>query len=195
MPVLQIHGTADTVVKYSGVAATITGWLNKDGCPQTAQVTQPYPASNASSTVKKDYYGPCNQSSEVILLSVGGAGHVWPGGYGATFGINAGEEIWAFFKNHSLSTATISPSAKPLDARMNISAFYSDKMLHVESDQEVRSIRVLDIQGRTMVSTVINHLGNHTKSFMIPIPRLVAGMSVIVLNLRDRKNTVTLIVP
>jgi poly(3-hydroxybutyrate) depolymerase len=104
VPVLQIHGTADSVVKYSNVAATITGWVNRNGCPATVVTTNPYPASNPNSVVKKEAYGPCRDSSEVILLTVNGGGHTWPGVNwgGATKDINASEEIWVFFKKHPM---------------------------------------------------------------------------------------------
>jgi poly(3-hydroxybutyrate) depolymerase len=124
MPVMQIHGTADSTVRYSGVAATISGWVSRNGCPATAVVTDPYPASSPASATKKDYYGPCGQGSEVVLLTVAGAGHVWPGGYGATtFGINASEELWAFFKGHALAVVeregvSVRPFAAAKPSRM-----------------------------------------------------------------------------
>jgi poly(3-hydroxybutyrate) depolymerase len=104
VPVLQIHGTADSVVKYSGVAATMSGWVTRNGCPATAVTVDPYPATNANSVVKKDTWGPCRDSSEVVLLTVEGDGHTWPGAAwgGATRDINASEEIWTFFKKHPM---------------------------------------------------------------------------------------------
>lgn len=115
VPVLHIHGTADSVVKYSGVAATISGWISRNGCPTTAMTTDPYPSSNASSVVKKDYYGLCRDSSEVVLLTVDGGAHTWPGVAwgGATMDINASEEIWAFLKRHRLGQGAATRESSP----------------------------------------------------------------------------------
>ena len=103
VPVLHIHGDADGVVSYSGVAATITGWVNRNDCPSSPVTTDPYPASNPNSVVKKDYYGLGLDSSEVILLTVKGGGHTWPG---SSDDIIASEEIWAFFKKHPMPGTT-----------------------------------------------------------------------------------------
>ncbi len=109
--VLQIHGTADSVVLYSGVASTISGWVTRNACPATPVVTDPYPSSNPSSIVRRDWYGPGRDSCEVILLSVEGVGHVWPGARwgGETTDISSTEEIWAFFSRHWLPGATVGP--------------------------------------------------------------------------------------
>ena len=103
MPVLHIHGDADGTVSYSNVAATISGWVNRNGCPSSPVTTDPYPSSNPNSVVKKDYYGLCLDSSEVILLTVKGGGHSWPG---TGSDIIASEEIWAFFKKHPMPGTT-----------------------------------------------------------------------------------------
>lgn len=103
VPVLHIHGDADGVVSYSNVAATINGWVNRNDCPSSPVTTDPYPASNPNSVVKKDYYGLCLDSGEVILLTVKGGGHTWPG---LNDDIIASEEIWAFFKKHPMPGTT-----------------------------------------------------------------------------------------
>jgi hypothetical protein len=70
-------------------------------CPETPQ-SSAYPPG--SSTTTRDYYGPCKDNSEVILITLTGMGHVWPGGWGAdSWDINASEEVWAFFSQHSLN--------------------------------------------------------------------------------------------
>lgn len=104
VPVMQIHGTADSVVRYSGVPATVSGWVTRNGCPQNPVTTDPYPINLPTSKVRKDVYSPCNQGSEVVLLTVRDAGHIWPGGLGTTADINASEEVWAFLKRFSLAT-------------------------------------------------------------------------------------------
>jgi hypothetical protein len=195
MPVLQVHGTADSIVKYSGVAATINGWVNRNGCPTTAQVTEPYPASNPSSAVRKDYYGPCNQNSEVILLTVNGAGHVWPGGYGASFGINAAEEAWAFFKNHSLSAATRQSAIKSQRADEFISVTRDARSLRIQCYKQIQCIRMLDIRGRIVSQWAVPAGSSQFKMVALHIPDIPSGLGVIAVDIQDKKAAAMLMVP
>jgi polyhydroxybutyrate depolymerase len=80
VPILQIHGTEDPVVPYTGVPATISQWTGHDGCPQDPVIAD-FPDINHedNSTVRSYYYGPCNDSTEVILYSVIYGEHSWPG--------------------------------------------------------------------------------------------------------------------
>ena len=100
VPVMQIHGTKDRRVAYSDAVRTINNWAAMNECPETPQ-SSAYPEDSTITT--RDYYGPCKDNSEVILYTVNGMGHVWPGGFGVeSWDIDASEEIWAFFTRHSL---------------------------------------------------------------------------------------------
>ena len=85
--VMHIHGTADQHSPYGGgvgcgvsgngstsVADTIARWQDRDDCPGGA----------APRFVEGDgtcmTYGRCRNESEVVLCSVIGGGHTWPGG-------------------------------------------------------------------------------------------------------------------
>jgi len=151
VPVLQIHGTADSTVKYSGVAATISGWVQRNGCPQTAQVTDPYPASNANSKVKKELYGPCSGNSEVVLLTVEGGGHVWPGGLGSAADINASEEVWAFLKRFSLSSSKALPF-RGNGRNLRMPARRVAGGVSVAIDGKATAVRAVDLKGRTVAA-------------------------------------------
>jgi poly(3-hydroxybutyrate) depolymerase len=147
MPVLHIHGDADSIVAYSTAAPTIKTWVEKNGCPQTAVTTKPYPSSKPDSKAVKDCYGPCNQNSEVILITLGGVGHAWATG-GTKYDISAPEEIWAFFKNHSLDATPIakgSPSAA--STGFPFSARYERGVIRVVTAGAVDRIRCTDVSG------------------------------------------------
>jgi len=111
IPVLQIHGTADPIVPYAGVNATISFWTEQNGCPEEPVITD-FPDINQSdnSTVKSSYYGPCNNSSEVILYTVINGEHTWPGSnliIGVTNqDISASQEIWNFFRKFNRQGST-----------------------------------------------------------------------------------------
>ena len=98
VPIIHIHGTADDVVPYSGVAASLSAWVARDGCPATAQVTQPYPVGSSLNDAKY-VWGPGIDSVEVVLISLAGKGH-WHSI--EENGVNSSQEIWDFCKRFSL---------------------------------------------------------------------------------------------
>ena len=89
-------------VNFAPVDDTIQFWVEKNGCPQEAQVDQTGSILHAS-------YTPCAQGSAVELYHIVGGEHAWPGGesvsaeIGApTTEISATPLIWAFFKDHPM---------------------------------------------------------------------------------------------
>jgi polyhydroxybutyrate depolymerase len=125
VPVLAIHGTADQNVPYDGgvgtaqenrfpsergradrsVADSVGFWVSHDGCPAI-------PAQRRDGTVIQATYGPCADGSEVVLDSIGGGGHAWPGGRkgrpaadAPATGLDATAAIWDFFARHELTPA------------------------------------------------------------------------------------------
>jgi len=126
VPALQIHGTADDFVSYSGfVGSFLPSQITRYGCPTTAVKTSPYPVEvngrNAAQLAKgsksfMEYYGPCEKdglTSELALLSVDGMIHDWAtpdklntnddtNYNGKPFDVNGTWEAWNFMKTHSL---------------------------------------------------------------------------------------------
>lgn len=103
VPVMHIHGLADNTINYSNAVSTVDGWVTKLGCSLPPSVADHYPATNPASKIKRESWSPCTGTSEVIFLSVEGGDHSWPNDSSA--GFNASEEIWSFFKRHSLASA------------------------------------------------------------------------------------------
>jgi polyhydroxybutyrate depolymerase len=122
---MQFHGTADPVVPYAGVPSTIANWVNYNGCPTTPEITElPDIDTTDNSTVTKSYYGPCDELSEVILYTINGGEHTWPGAsfiIGVTSqDIEASFEIWDFFKRYTLDGTTATEEIEMLsDHRVN----------------------------------------------------------------------------
>jgi poly(3-hydroxybutyrate) depolymerase len=189
VPVIHIHGTADTLVDYSGVAGTISFWVGKDGCPSTPQITKPYPPSNTASKVTKDYYGPCNQGSEIILLSVDNMGHAYPGSFGST-DINASEEIWAFFKTHSLIASQVLPKAT---APHKIFTHYDGKIITIRSDQAIQTIQCFDVKGALIFSW--NRGSKSLFSLKLHAPLSAGGVYVLNVSGNDGKPLVRRALP
>ncbi|HXH19063.1 MAG TPA: T9SS type A sorting domain-containing protein [Chitinophagales bacterium] len=113
LAVFHMHGTADGVVPYSGVAGTISSWRSKIGCPGTPTVTN-LPDNDPADgcTVIDSSYRPCNNSTEIVLYAIIGGGHTWPDAVidiGVTnHDFPANSTIWNFLKKYTIPQAAIS---------------------------------------------------------------------------------------
>lgn len=128
MPMMQFHGTADSVVKYTNngpyvanVPNTNSRWISIDGCPSSPVVTNlPDVTTTDSTTVTENYYGLCGDSTLYIQYTINGGGHTWPGAISIPSNgktnqdISATSLIWNFFKQYStpanLSFTTLAPT-------------------------------------------------------------------------------------
>jgi poly(3-hydroxybutyrate) depolymerase len=191
VPTIHVHGEVDDVVTYSGLAAIISGWASKNGCPATAVVTKPYPADNANSKATKNYYGPCKDGSEIILITIAGMGHAYASS-ASTYGINASEEMWAFFKTHP-STAGVSNKASSVSTARHTSAGYYAGTIHLHSGENFTDVRVFDIQGKTLCTWKAG--GDPVSAAVLPFNRPVGGMYLLdVTNIKGH-TTVSVVVP
>jgi len=87
VPVIAFHGTADPLVAYPaggvgrslpgvhvpGVEQNMAGWASLDGCRPGPEVSRPAPM------VMRRSWGDCRHGSRVVLYTVLGGGHSWPG--------------------------------------------------------------------------------------------------------------------
>jgi polyhydroxybutyrate depolymerase len=116
VPVIAFHGTADPIVPYDGgkvwiapepfpgVRAWAAHWARRNRCG-------PHPVDSAVATdVTRRGYTDCADDAAVVLYTVRGGGHAWPGGrpipewlVGRTSrSIDATRLMWAFFREHRL---------------------------------------------------------------------------------------------
>src|SRR5262249_33405984 len=110
MPVMDFHGTADTLVPYNGgsqygfasVPDTIAGWAQRNGCTDTPAVT----FSKGDSSCQT--YQKCQAGVTVTLCTVQDGGHTWPGGTPypslgkTTTDLSATDAMWEFFKQNPM---------------------------------------------------------------------------------------------
>jgi len=125
LPAMAFHGTSDPVVDYDGMGmqyrllrwgAGVTNapiyfigaeewtamWAVFNGC---AHPPETIPARGDVSGMR---YTDCDEDADVILYTVDGGGHTWPGGMPlvvtgkTTNDISATEEMWKFFQNYTL---------------------------------------------------------------------------------------------
>jgi polyhydroxybutyrate depolymerase len=73
VPVLEFHGTADSLVDYAEVAPTIATWVERNRCTDAAH--EIYRQGN----VHCEAHEACAEGARVILCTAEGGGHCWPG--------------------------------------------------------------------------------------------------------------------
>jgi polyhydroxybutyrate depolymerase len=110
LSVLEIHGTADTVVPYHGTAQDprgdvlgwVRGWVVRDACRPVPRDTQ-----DARDVLRLDWTG-CRAGTSVAHLRLDGGTHAWPGADppdpGPRVGVSASEEAWGFLRGRRLAS-------------------------------------------------------------------------------------------
>ena len=116
VPMITFHGTADRFMPYSGGSSPIApgtfpsvstwtaNWARRNRCG-------PNPVESVvAADVTRLEYTNCADDAAVVLYTIRGGGHTWPGGEpmpesiaGSTSsGIDATGQMWAFFGEHRL---------------------------------------------------------------------------------------------
>jgi len=119
--VIHFHGTEDTLVpfvrdendvqsfmRFKGVEDSVQTWVKLDGCrvqPKTDILSK----TGEEMKVTRKTYGGGKNGAEVVLITIEGGGHTWPGmepvlgllGKSA-LNISANDLMWQFFKKHKL---------------------------------------------------------------------------------------------
>ena len=119
VPMIAFHGTADRAALYHGGRT----WVAPVTFPDIPRWTATFARRNrcapnpSDSTVATDVvrraYTNCADDAAVVLYTVEGGGHTWPGGGPmpewfvgrTTRSIDASGEMWAFFREHRLPRA------------------------------------------------------------------------------------------
>ena len=118
VPVIAFHGTADPVCPYNGgwsklggaafpsVPGFMANWSRRNQCG-------PNPIESAvAADVTRLQYTNCADDADVLLYTVKGEGHQWPGGKRVpaewmigrySRSIDATKQMWAFFYKHPLA--------------------------------------------------------------------------------------------
>ena len=126
IPIIQINGTADTLILWEGgippglgnnglpIRFGIERWAKMNGCDSEPIVTQLPDLADDGTRIRREVYTGGKDGVEVVLYIVEGGGHTWPGGlqYASEERIgktsrdtNASELIWQFFRKHPMPKA------------------------------------------------------------------------------------------
>ena len=116
IPAIFFHGTEDKIVEYDGgfskrhnfvfpsIMKFVEEWAIKNQCDPVASAL---PSTIESNIIR---YTNCEENADVILYSIEGGGHSWPGGKDlprwiaghTTHDMNATRLMWNFYERYSL---------------------------------------------------------------------------------------------
>jgi polyhydroxybutyrate depolymerase len=123
VPAIAFHGTADPVVPYTGgptpvgpdVFPSVPGftatWAQRNHCGP-----EPVESAAAPDVTRLKYTG-CEDDADVVLFTVRGGGHQWPGGRPLpellvgpyTRSVDATRLMWSFFSEHRVPARGSAP--------------------------------------------------------------------------------------
>ncbi len=161
MPVMEIHGTNDVTVPYTGNFPTYYGalegveqWVMRNNCDPTPIITD-VPDTNTTDgcTASRYYYGGCDNGADVELYRIDGGGHSWPGSpipWDVTnYDMNASEVIWEFFNRFTLNglTTSISSFDNMLELQFAPNPFDSELRVNWETEK-MEEISVINLTGQ-----------------------------------------------
>ena len=130
VPAIAFHGTADPMVPYAGgplgdplnpvkpifppVRQWVGAWAARNGCGSEAG------ESAVAAGVARTVFPDCDAGADVVLYTVDGGGHSWPGGrpppawrVGPTSdAIDATRAMWDFFRAHPLAAAAAGAASR-----------------------------------------------------------------------------------
>ena len=103
----QVHFYRQELGEALSTPDTVAFWVSENGCdPTPVSEWLPDIDPEDKTRIKKDVYSECDAQTSVVLFSVEGGGHTWPGGSQyvpamligrVSHDLHAGEEIWNFF--------------------------------------------------------------------------------------------------
>ncbi len=112
VPVVAVHGDSDPIIPYNGIPNNgmppaayfligtpvpqwASNWAWRNGCNMKAVVFL------REELVTGQRWEACRSAAEVVLYSLKGWGHGWPGAVGAPIGeFNSTQVIWSFLAQH-----------------------------------------------------------------------------------------------
>ncbi|NBV45380.1 MAG: polyhydroxybutyrate depolymerase [Planctomycetia bacterium] len=121
VPVIHFHGTKDAIVPFDrskgrqppfmrlqDVAESVRTWVELNGCERLA-ATETLSPAGSDLTVTRATHGRGRDGSEVVLVTIEGGGHTWPGqkppvGFigKSVDTVSANDLMWEFFEKHPL---------------------------------------------------------------------------------------------
>lgn len=162
MPVMQIHGTADPTVSYTGdqyflgVDSVLNYWAAHNNCnPNPTISAVPDINSSDGCTAELIEYTGGIAGADVVHYKIYNGGHTWPGA-SVTIGVtnqdfDASIEIWKFFSRYDKSNLTSAPSMEAVDwlEMQSTNPIHDHILLQMEHANEVL-VEVYSLSGKLL---------------------------------------------
>lgn len=170
-PILQIHGTADDVVPYTGALWTqsvedvLDYWVQYNACTSTPTLTEIPNTNTTDGTTAEQYvYANGNQGVEVEHFKIIDGAHTWPGAPfafpGTNYDIDASVEIWRFFAQWDLAmlnTTQIEEVETPKNT-IQIAPNPTDAVLHFNTPfEQNNSFTIINTVGQTVLEGILQN--------------------------------------
>lgn len=168
VPVLEIHGTADSTVPYNGgtplqfvaIPTLLNSWVLRNGCNPTPTVTA-VPDINTTDgcTAERSVWAGGRNGSVVEHFRIIGGGHTWPGS-GFPIGvtnqdISASREVWRFVRRYRLALLLPTRGAvEPVAPQLLVLPNPATDLLQLEAGQRLvpEGLTVRDALGRRVAA-------------------------------------------
>ncbi len=199
VPVMQIHGTSDATVPYTGnlsqgmvpIDSVVKYWVTKNNCNPTAAFSNvPNTSTTDNCTAEHYVYSGGNLGSTVEFYKIIGGGHSWPGAPYNIPGINtnqdfkASKEIWRFFNQYNLASLTNVVDIEKQNLSVSIYPNPANTVLHLHVDKKtsLASIHITDVLGNVVLTEI-------PETTTINIQNLQAG--IYFLTVKNNVNQIT----
>ncbi|MBX7182476.1 MAG: T9SS type A sorting domain-containing protein [Bacteroidia bacterium] len=178
-PVMQIHGTADPTVSYTGSASfapiedLVDYWVNFNNCDTPAIFTALPDISTADGCTAEHYvYSGGNNNASVEFYKINGGGHTWPGSP-ITIGVtnqdfSATKEIWRFFRQYRLNDL-VGINQEPTETIERIFPNPANQQVMIPSTNQ--GFKIFDLYGRCWYS-----VNGKSEQHLLDISSLVEGV-------------------
>jgi poly(hydroxyalkanoate) depolymerase family esterase len=168
VPICHTHGTLDSVVAYTSLESWVSKFVKSNGCTGAAVITNP------AAKYKRQYWGPCEKGSEIIVYHFDQMKH----GYvnTTTYDFSASDTFWTFFKKHPLNegSAVIQAPASGIQKTATALVSWSNGVINLQSKTGLQYVKVSDISGRILFSE--RYSGLLTRDVCIPLGSKVYGV-------------------
>ena len=185
VPVMQIHGTADATVTYTGsvfsepVPSVVDFWANFNNCgasPTTVNV--PNTSTTDGTTVERITYSNGDNCSEVVHYKITGGSHSWAGSAfniaGTNYDINASIEVWKFVSQYNINGKIDCATNSIDDTDQSSLAIYpnpASSTFSIDGLKQESRFELLSILGERVLSGKVSAASN-----MIAVSELSKGM-------------------
>ncbi|MFT7156215.1 MAG: polyhydroxybutyrate depolymerase [Parvicella sp.] len=196
VPVMQIHGTNDPTVSYSGdanflsVDSVVNFWAGHNQCSSTPVFTA-MPDINTSdgcTAEKYEYLGGIG-GSEVVHYKIIGGEHTWPGAFPIAVtnqDINACIEIWKFFNKYEMSNLLNQENIYSLGSDFKLTgANPTEGLIQISSESNSTfDFDIINISGQLMESQ-----RNIDSSTQLDFTALSAGIYLVSIKSNGKSST------